>query len=70
MLRHPEARPPRATSNGRLQRRRTITASFLNYKTNEEGERVLVLEPIRRFRFDDAVAIVIDDADMDGSPAA
>ena len=30
---------------------------------------MLVLEPIRRFRFDDKpVAIVIDDADMDGSP--
>jgi tetratricopeptide (TPR) repeat protein len=43
-----------------------ITASFLNYKTTEEG-RVLELEPIRRFRFDDAVAIVIDDADMDSS---
>ncbi|MDG2401384.1 MAG: hypothetical protein P8M04_12520, partial [Akkermansiaceae bacterium] len=44
-----------------------ITASFLNYETTEEG-RVLILEPIRRFRFDDAVAIVIDDPDMDGSP--
>ena len=46
----------------------TITASFLNYETNEAGERILVLEPIRRFRFDDPVAIVIDDADMDSSP--
>jgi tetratricopeptide (TPR) repeat protein len=46
----------------------TITASFLNYETNKEGERVLLLEPIRRFRFDDAVGIVIEDADMDGSP--
>lgn len=44
-----------------------ISASFLNYETTEEG-RVLVLEPIRRFRFDDAVAIVIDDPDMDASP--
>jgi tetratricopeptide (TPR) repeat protein len=43
-----------------------ISASFLNYKTTEEG-RILELEPIRRFRFDDAVAIVIDDADMDGT---
>lgn len=43
-----------------------ITASFLNYKTTEAG-RELVLEPIRRFRYDDAIAIVIDDADMDGS---
>ncbi len=44
-----------------------ISASFLNYETTTEG-RVLVLEPIRRFRFDDAVAIVINDPDMDGSP--
>ena len=41
-----------------------ITASFLNYKETETG-RELLLEPIRRFRFDDAVAIVIDDPDMD-----
>ncbi len=46
----------------------TITASFLNYETNKEGERELVLEPIRRFRMDDPVAIVIEDADLDGSP--
>jgi outer membrane protein assembly factor BamD (BamD/ComL family) len=45
-----------------------ITASFLDYETNKEGERVLKLEPIRRFRHDDAVAIVIDDADLDGGP--
>lgn len=45
----------------------TISASFLNYKTTTEG-RVLQLEPIRRFKLDDAVAIVIDDADMDASP--
>ncbi len=45
-----------------------LTASFLNYETNKEGERVLVLEPIRRFRHDDAVAIVVDDADLDGGP--
>ncbi len=44
-----------------------VTASFLTYITTEEG-RELVLEPIRRFRFDDPVAIVIDDADMDSSP--
>ncbi len=43
-----------------------ITASFLNYITTDEG-RELILEPIRRFRYDDAVAIVIDDADMDSS---
>jgi outer membrane protein assembly factor BamD (BamD/ComL family) len=44
-----------------------VTASFLNYIDTEEG-RELVLEPIRRFRYDDAVAIVIDDPDMDASP--
>ncbi len=41
-----------------------ITASFLNYTETEKG-RELLLEAIRRFRFDDAVAIVIDDPDMD-----
>jgi tetratricopeptide (TPR) repeat protein len=46
----------------------TITASFLNYELNKEGERELVLEAIRRFRLDDAIAIVIDDADLDASP--
>lgn len=46
----------------------TITASFLNYEMNRDGERELVLEPIRRFRYDDAVAIVVEDADLDGSP--
>ena len=45
-----------------------ISASFLTYEENEEGERVLVLEPIRRFRLDDAVGIVISDADLDSSP--
>jgi tetratricopeptide (TPR) repeat protein len=45
-----------------------ITASFLNYEENKEGERVLVAEPIRRFRLDDAVGIIIDDADLDSSP--
>jgi len=45
----------------------TISASFLNYELNKEGERELVLEPIRRFRLDDAIAIVIDDADLDSS---
>ena len=47
----------------------TLTASFLNYETNTRtGERNLVLEQIRRFQYDDPVAIVIDDADMDGGP--
>ncbi len=41
-----------------------ITASFLNYIETDKG-RELQLEAIRRFRFDDAVAIVIDDPDMD-----
>ncbi|MFT7639145.1 MAG: tetratricopeptide (TPR) repeat protein, partial [Pirellulaceae bacterium] len=46
----------------------TISASFLNYELNDEGERRLVLEDIRRFKMDDAVAVVITDADMDISP--
>ncbi len=45
----------------------TLTASFLNYEMNKEGERKLVLEPIRRFRLDDAIAIVIEDADLDAT---
>ncbi|MDT8390925.1 MAG: tetratricopeptide repeat protein [Lentisphaeria bacterium] len=45
----------------------TITASFLNYITTKEG-RVLQLEQIRRFDFDAAIGIFIDDADMDSSP--
>ncbi|NBR22086.1 MAG: hypothetical protein EBT88_17385, partial [Proteobacteria bacterium] len=47
-----------------------LTASFLNYETDPRtGERKLVLEPIRRFQYEDPVAIVIEDADMDGSSA-
>jgi len=45
-----------------------ILASFLNYEENKEGERVLVTEPIRRFKLDDAVGIIIEDADLDSSP--
>lgn len=45
----------------------TITASFLNYVTTAEG-RVLQMEQIRRFDFDDAIGIFIDDADMDSTP--
>ncbi|HEX5790372.1 MAG TPA: tetratricopeptide repeat protein, partial [Luteolibacter sp.] len=45
----------------------TITSSFLDYEVNKQGERTLKLEPIRRFRLDDAVAIVIEDADLDSS---
>ena len=44
-----------------------LSASFLTYIETEEG-RELVLEPIRRFRYDDAVALVIEDPDMDSSP--
>jgi len=44
-----------------------ISVSFLTYR--QAGERrLLVLEPIRRFRIDDNVAFVIKDADMDVSP--
>ena len=45
----------------------TLTASFLNYETDKEGNRQLVLEPIRRFNLDDAIAIVIEDADLDAT---
>jgi len=45
-----------------------ITASFLNYETDKDGNRELVLEAIRRFRYDDAIAIVVEDADMDSGP--
>ena len=45
-----------------------ISASFLNYTNTPDGQRVLLLEPVRRFRFDDPVAVVIDDADLDVSP--
>tara|TARA_B110000879_G_scaffold116820_1_gene155434 strand:- start:62929 stop:70332 length:7404 start_codon:yes stop_codon:yes gene_type:complete len=45
----------------------TLTASFLNYKQTDEG-RIFEPEAIRRFKFDDAVALVIDDADMDSGP--
>ncbi len=46
----------------------TVSASFLNYTNTPDGQRVLLLEPVRRFRFDDPVAIVINDADLDSSP--
>jgi tetratricopeptide (TPR) repeat protein len=65
------ATPKRNRHEGRLgvaYNTGTITASFLNYETNRDGERELVLEPIRRFRMDDAIAIVIEDADLDSSP--
>jgi len=45
----------------------SLTASFLNYKQTDEG-RIFEPEAIRRFKFDDAVALVIDDADMDSGP--
>ncbi|MBT3199974.1 MAG: hypothetical protein HN350_08650, partial [Phycisphaerales bacterium] len=60
----------RSRQEGRLEvayNTATISASFLNYETTEEG-RTLVLEDIRRFKLDDSVAIVITDPDMDQSP--
>jgi tetratricopeptide (TPR) repeat protein len=45
----------------------TIQAAFLNYKNTAQG-RVLELEPIRRFKFEDALSLVVDDADLDASP--
>ncbi len=47
----------------------TLNATFLNYITTEEG-RQLVMEPIRRFKMDDSVGIVIHDPDMDVGPDA
>jgi tetratricopeptide (TPR) repeat protein len=64
------ATPKRNRHEQRLQvafNTATLSASFLNYEMVGE-ERRLVLEPIRRFNLDDAVAIVVDDVDMDGSP--
>ena len=46
----------------------TIQASFLTYLTNEEGERRLVIEPIRRFKLNDNVGIIITDPDLDQTP--
>jgi tetratricopeptide (TPR) repeat protein len=45
----------------------TMTASFLKYEMTKDG-RKLMLEPIRRFTFEDAIGIVVEDADMDSSP--
>ena len=64
------ATPKRTRHEGRLGvafNTARISASFLNYETTTTGRR-LILEPIRRFNLEDAVAIVIDDVDMDGSP--
>ena len=67
---------PRSATPGRTKHGKSLTvafntatntASFLNYKETDEG-RVFEPEAIRRFKFDDAVALVIDDADMDISP--
>jgi len=44
-----------------------IAVSFVDFETLPTGERRLKLDPIRRFRHDDAILIVIDDVDMDGS---
>jgi tetratricopeptide (TPR) repeat protein len=46
----------------------TIAASFLTYEMNELGERELVIEPIRRFKMDDSVGIVVNDPDLDQMP--
>lgn len=46
----------------------TIAASFLTYETNAEGERELIIEPIRRFKMDDNVGLVVNDPDLDQSP--
>jgi len=64
------ATPKRTKHEGRLGvafNTARISASFLNYETTTAGRR-LILEPIRRFNLEDAVAIVIEDVDMDGSP--
>jgi len=45
----------------------TISASFLNYTTTASG-RSLRLEAIRRFNYGDAIAVVIEDVDMDRTP--
>ncbi len=45
-----------------------IAVSFVDFETLPTGERRLLLDPIRRFRHGDAVLVVIDDVDMDGSP--
>jgi TolA-binding protein len=46
----------------------TIAASFLTYETNDEGERELIIEPIRRFKMDDNVGLVVNDPDLDQTP--
>lgn len=46
----------------------SIAASFLTYETNDEGERTLIIEPIRRFRMNDNVGLVINDPDLDQTP--
>jgi len=47
----------------------TIKAAFPKYEISRlTGERELTLEAIRRFNLEDAVSVVIDDVDMDGSP--
>ncbi|MGB1125763.1 MAG: tetratricopeptide repeat protein, partial [Phycisphaeraceae bacterium] len=46
----------------------TIAASFLTYVTNDEGERKLVIEPIRRFKMDDNVGLIVNDPDLDQTP--
>jgi outer membrane protein assembly factor BamD (BamD/ComL family) len=65
------ATPKRTLHEQRLQAAYndgTIAVSFLTYETNAEGERVFVPQPIRRFRFDDALTVLIEDADLDTTP--
>jgi outer membrane protein assembly factor BamD (BamD/ComL family) len=64
------ATPGRTRHEGRLGvafNTATISASFLTYSTSASG-RQLQLGAIRRFNLDDAIAVVIDDVDMDRSP--
>ncbi|MBI1337212.1 MAG: tetratricopeptide repeat protein [Phycisphaera sp.] len=64
--------PRRASQQARLSvayNTATITAAFLNYINTPEGPEQ-VLEPIRRFKMDNAVAVVINDPDMDQTPEA
>lgn len=65
------ATPKRTLHEQRLQAAYndgTIAVSFLTYETNKDGERVFVPQPIRRFRFDDALTVLIEDADLDITP--
>ncbi len=45
----------------------SISVSFVEFEMLADGDRKLLLEPIRRFKHGDAVLFVVEDADMDGS---